>query len=377
MGLNGRNLLLLVLGAAACAGTSSTPSTACRAAELDLAIHAGAEGDGFFAISGLAVGSDGTAYVLDGGEGSLIAFAPEGDELWRVRGAEAEMADFVDPAWLHRQGERLVFQDLAGRRLSFWTEDGEGAGELELDGLALAGYPSWIAGLGSGKVAAALVPEPSWDDLEPLDGVLIIAAAGGLAVDTLAAFSFPAPQMLRLPGHEIPVLSPYAPHTTFTSWPEGLIALAPGEAYRVEVFDAAGTRRAEIRGDDAAPAVTAADRRAFGRLLPDTLLVEQLSFPAAHPPITMIAATADGHLLVRTSWTRRDEVRWDRWTTEGEFVDSFLLPASMLLVTGVGNLVYGRAVDEVGANHLEVYRLTGAATCPGPAAVPSPAATRS
>jgi hypothetical protein len=362
-------LALLAIVAAACAGADAVPSSACRLAELDLAIHAGAEGDGFFAISGLAVGSDGTSYLLDGGEVSLIAFAPEGDELWRVRGAEAGADGFLDPAWLHRSGELLVIQDHARRKLTFWTEAGESAGTLDLESLALPGYPSWIAGLGSGRVAAALIPEPAWAGFAPLEGVLVVASDAGRGVDTLAAFASPAPQVLQLPGYEIPAPSPYSPPPGSAASPDALSATAAGAEYRVEVFDAEGRRWAEIRGDDAAPAVTPADRRAFGRLLPDTLLLGQLEFPATHPAITMIAATADGHLLVRTSWTQRDQVRWDRWTLEGEFVESFLLPASMQMVAGVGNLVYGRALDEVGANHLEIYRLTRGATCPGPAAI--------
>lgn len=347
-----------------CAGGEALPTSVCRVAEVDLIVVAGAEGDGFFAITGLTVGSDGTAFVLDGGEGSLIAFAPEGDELWRVRGVDAGMEEFGDAAWLHLQRDTLVFQDLAGRRLSFWTEFGEPAGSLELDDLALPGHPSWVASLGDGMVAAAVVEEPLWELIYPEEGVLVVAQ-GANRLDTIARFPLPEPQLLQLIGHEIPVFPPYAPQVSFAASPDGLIAMARGDSYLVEIFDAEGRLRGEIRGDDTSPPVTAADRRAFGRLLPDTLLVDQVEFPVTHPVITAIAATADRHLLVRTSWTRRDEVRWDRWTLDGEYVESFMLPASMLMVGGVGNLVYGRVEDEVGATSIEVYRTTREATCPG------------
>jgi hypothetical protein len=371
-------VLVLAAALAGCGAVDATVTSACHSAELDLAIHAGAEGDGFLALSGLVAGTDGTAYLLDGGEGSLLAFAPEGDELWRVRGVEEGVPELADPAGLHRLGELLVFEDLAERRLAFWTEGGERAGALALDSLPLPGRALWVAAVGLGRVVAALEFEPDfevdpWVFDEPAPAArrlaLVLASAGRAAVDTLAVVELPREQYLRLPGYEIPVASPYAAQPTFAVSPEGLIALAAGSEYRVEVYRADGRRYAEIRGDDATPAISPADLRAFARLLPDTSMVAQLYFPEAHPAITALATTADGQLLIRTSWARREEVRWDRWTLEGEFVGSFMLPASMLLVTGVGDLVYGRAVDEIGAQHLTLYRLTGASRCPGPAAL--------
>lgn len=367
------NISAILLGTG-CGAADSLVSSICRSAELDLAIHAGAEGDGFVAIGGVVVGTDGTAYVLDGGEGSLIAFAPEGDELWRVRGEAEGLSDFVEAGWLHRQGALVVFEDLAQRRLSFWTEDGERAGSLALDSLNLPGRAVWVGAVGRDAVVAGV--EGDDEGFEPQELALVMAGGGRDVIDTLALVTLPAPQILEVGTHALPVVSPYAAEPSFVISAEGLFAVAQGDGYRVEIFDAAGRRHAEIRGSDAAPAVTAADRRAFGRLLPDTLLVGQLAFPATHPAITALAATADGHLLVRTSWSRSDRVRWDRWTMEGEFVNSFLLPASMLPVTGVGNLIYGRAVDAIGANHLEIYNLAGPSTCPGPAAFIPPAEAR-
>jgi hypothetical protein len=358
----------LVVGFAGCAGTTGIPSSACRVAELDLVIDAGAEGDGFIAVGGLAVGSDGTAYVLDAGEGSLIAFAPEGDEIWRVGGVDAGLEEFADPTGLHRVGEMLAFRDRVERRLSFWTETGESAGLLYLDSLGRSGSADWAVSLGGGRVVAALLGDHTPTEFDPPMGALIIASGGSQVVDTLASFEMPAPQWLELPGYEIPISAPFAPHPLFVSSPDGVIAFATGDEYRIQLYAADGAPWAEIRGADEAPAVTAPDRRAFGRLLPDTLMAGQLVFPASHPAITLLATTADGNLLARTSWTQRDQVRWDRWTLEGEYQDSFLLPESISLVSGVGNLIYGRAVDEVGAHHIEIYRLTGGATCPGPIA---------
>lgn len=382
--------ILLLTALAGCGASELSLSSACYSAELDLEIHAGAEGDGFLAISGLAVGTDGTAYVLDGGEGSLIAFAPEGDELWRVRGLETGLDDFAEPAGLHRRGELLAFEDMARRRLSFWTETGERVGELALDSLALPGRAVWVAGVGPERVVAAVELEPEGGSAEVQDEeelwwpgeaetipgarlLLVLARADRAGLDTLASFELPPEQLLRLPGYEIPVASPYAAQPSFAVSPEGLIAHAAGGEYRVEIYSAEGIRQGEIRGADTAPAITAADRREFGRFLPDTLLVGQLTFPATHPAITALATTTDGQLLVRTSWRRRDQVRWDRWTMDGEFVGSFMLPTSLVPVTGVGNLIYGRAVDEIGAQHLSLYRLTGNSRCPGPAALTLPA----
>lgn len=361
--------IIAIVSSTSCGAGDSLVSSACRAAELELAIHAGEEGDGFISIAGVAVGTDGTAYLLDSGEGSLIAFAPEGDEVWRVRGREAGFTDFADPGWLHRVDTLLVFEDLAGGRLSFWTEQGERAGALVLDSLELPGRVVWVGAVGREVVAAVVEGGDESAGYEAPELALVLAAAGYGVVDTLAVLTPPAPQVLYMGAHALPVDPPYAAYPNFAVSPEGLIAVTRGDNYLVEIFDAAGNRYAEIRGADDAPAVTRSDQRAFGRLLPDTLLAEQLAFPATHPAITALAATADGHLLVRTSWTRQDRVRWDRWTLAGDFVDSFQLPSALQPITGVGNLIYGRSVDEVGAHHLAVYNLAGASTCPGPAAL--------
>lgn len=360
--------IVAALSCAACGAGEALVSSACRAAELEIEVLAGEEGDGFIALAGVAVGTDGTAYLLDSGEGSLIAFAPEGDEIWRVRGRDTGSSDFDEPGWLHRVDTLLVFEDLAGGRLSFWTERGERAGSLALDSLELPGRVAWVGAVGRDAVAAVVEGEDDEGYLPP-ELALVLAVAGYGVVDTLAVMTPPAPQVLYVGDHALPVDPPYAAYPSFVVSPEGLIAVARGDEYRVEIFDATGAPYAEIRGAGAAPAVTRADRRAFGRLLPDTLLVEQLAFPETHPAITALAATADGHILVRTSWARGDQVRWDRWTQTGEFVDSFVLPNALLPVTGVGNLIYGRATDEVGAHHLAVYNLAGPSTCPGPPAL--------
>jgi len=359
--------VVAIAAIASCGAGDLAVSSACRAAELEVAIHAGAEGDGFISIAGVAVGTDGTAYVLDSGEGSLIAFAPEGDEVWRVRGQELGITDFAEPGWLHRADTLLVFEDVAGGRLSFWTERGEWAGSLALDSLGVAGRVVWVGAVGGEGVAAVVEGEEDAESGTP-ELVLVLAVAGYGVVDTLDVFAPPSPQVIYVGTHELPVDPPFAAYPSFAVSPDGLIAVTRGDEYRVAIFDAAGQPYAEIRGRDEAPAVTRADRRAFGRLLPDTLLVDQLTFPATHPAITAIATTADGHLLVRTSWTRKDQVRWDRWTLTGEYVDSFMLPTELLPATGVGNLIYGRSVDEIGAQHLALYNLSGPSTCPGPAA---------
>src|SRR5690625_6401531 len=86
--LLGRVTLLLaaLLGVGACAGAGPIPMSLCREAALEAVVLAGAQGDGFIAIDGMTVGPDGTAFVLDGGEGSLIASSPEGGELRRGSG---------------------------------------------------------------------------------------------------------------------------------------------------------------------------------------------------------------------------------------------------------------------------------------------------
>jgi hypothetical protein len=363
-------LLMSAALVAGCAGTAGGPRSECRGTALEYAVHEGAAGDGFFTITGLAVGSDGSSYLLDSGEGSLIAFDPEGYESWRVGGAGPGPVELLDATGLHRVGELLVSRDLGHDRLSYWSDHGESVEVIELEGLALPGYAGWIAGVGGGRVAAVVVPDLSADDPRAYEGALVLTPgpAGGSGLDTLATLSFPAPQLLELGDHSIPVVAPFAPRPAYTSNPDGLIAVTAGGEYQIMIFDREGRPHAEIVGPELRAEPTAEERQAFARLLPASSLTGQLEFPERLPAITLLEATADGHLLVRTSWTRRDQVRWDRWTTEGEFVDSFLLPASMSLVTGVGNLIYGRAEDEVGAHHLEVYRLTGAANCPGPGA---------
>lgn len=361
----GLTTMILVAG---CGAGETLVSSACRAAEFEFSLYTGEEGDGFISIGGIAAGDDGTVYLLDGGEGSLIAFSPEGAELWRARGREAGLAEFTAPVGLHRVDSLLVFEDVEKGLLAFWTESGERAHSIELDSLHLPGRAVWVGSLG-GEVVGAVV-EDDGDELGPPRLALLLAVAGYGVVDTLAVLDAPAPQVVYMGDYAVPVDPPYSASPVFAVSPDGSIAASSGGEYRVEVFKPTGERHAVIRSDAGAPAVGAADIRAFGRLLPDTLLLGQLVFPDHHPAITALAATADGHLLVRTAWVRRGEVRWDRWSLEGEYVDSFQLPVEMEPVTGIGNLIHGRAVDETGEHHLAVYNLAGRSTCAGPAASP-------
>lgn len=364
--LLGRVTLLLaaLLGVGACAGAGPIPMSLCREAELEAVVLAGAQGDGFIAIDGMTVGPDGTAFILDGGEGSLIAFSPEGDELWRVSGMVSDGP--VEIVGLHWDGEHLVVYDLGRDRLQYWTEFGELAGEETFTDLGLLELPSWIGSLGDSGVAAVVPSHSYGSEIEDTEGGLLLVGGVGAPLDTLTFLPPPRLQVLDLYGHPLPILSPYQPQPSVTVLPGGSLGVTLGDEYRIGLFNRVSGWLGEIVGSSAAPAVITEDRLAFGRLLPDTLLIDQVDLPASHPPIRGLAATADGHLLVQTSWSYRGSVRWDRWSERGEFLDSFTLPDSLAFVGGVGGLIYGIAVDPLGALQLEIYRLTGDASCPGP-----------
>lgn len=365
-------LPLLALPLLACAGgLGSAPTSACRSAEVEYAVHEGANGDGFISIGGVVAGVDGTVYVLDAGESKLIAFDPDGIELWRAGGEGSGAGEFLNAGGVFRVGELIAVGDWGNRRLSFWTEQGEHAGDLPVEVSPMGDSPVWFAPLARGRAAVALLPGPEWDEPGAPEGALAITQAEGAHLDTVTTFAIPIPRQLQLQNYSIPVDPPYAPRASFAVTSDGVLAMANGAEYRVALFDPRGRLHAEIRGAEQSPAVTAKEKRAFARLLPDTLLVSQLDFPPHLPPITALGSTADGHVLVRTSWEAKGKVRWDRWSAEGEFVDSFLLPAAARDVSGAGNLIYSRAEDEVGASFLEVYRLGAEATCPGPAAAGS------
>jgi hypothetical protein len=79
-----------------------------------------------------------------------------------------------------------------------------------------------------------------------------------------------------------------------------------------------------------------------------------------------LATSAEGDLLVRTNWHAGGRVRWDRWSSAGEYRGSAMIPRALRSVAVQGERVAAIQADSLDVQSVAVFRLGGAAECVGP-----------
>jgi hypothetical protein len=364
-------LLLAALALAACgspdgeavAGRAAPPAR-CVGITPERVVDGGEAG--FHQLAAVTWGPEGRLFVLDAGDNRLVAFDEGGRELWR-RGREgAGPAELRQPMGLAFRDGRLVTRDHGNDRLSFWTAEGEPAGTTPLGEFAFPGNPGWVAALPGGRVAAMTMPAMRLGDARELPGAVVVGERGGARVDTVATFTFPAPQMVQAGGMRMPVMPSFAPYPQVAAAADGGLFVSRGGAYEIERYDAAGKARGVVRGPVEPPPFTAEDRELAARALPPGAVADQIEYPGTLPAVAGLATSAEGDLLVRTSWHAGGLVRWDRWSSAGEYRGSAMIPRALRSVAVQGEHVAAIQADSLDVQSVAVFRLGGAAECVGP-----------
>jgi hypothetical protein len=322
--------------------------------------------EGFHQLAAVTWGPEGRLFALDAGDNRLIAFDESGRELWR-RGREgAGPAELRQPTGLAFRDGRVVTRDYGNHRLSSWTAEGEPAGTVPLAEFAFPGNPGWVAALPGGRVAAMSMPAMRLGDSRGMAGAVVVGERGAPRVDTVAIFTFPAPQMVEAGGMRMPVMPSFAPYPQVAVAADGGFFVSRAGAYEIERYDAAGTPRGVVRGPAEPPPFTAEDREIAARGLPQGAAASALTYPAALPAVAGLATSAEGDLLVRTHWSAGGRVRWDRWSPAGEYRGSMMIPRALRSVVVQGERMAAIQADSLDVQSIAVFRVGGAAECVGP-----------
>jgi hypothetical protein len=336
----------------------------CLTVSPEFVIDGGAEG--FHRLSGLASGPEGQLLVLDGGDKRVIAYDSAGREVWR-RGREGEgPGEMRQPDGISYVDGMVVVRDHGTQRLSFWSAAGDLLGTTPLSEFGFAGYPGWVAPLSSHRVVAMTMPRLRPGSAAGLPGAVVIGTRSIPPLDTVATFSFPAPLMVQAGPVALPVMPDFAAYPQVTSSPQGHIYVSPDGGYRIERLSAAGQPLHTIVGPPEGPPFTAADRERFIGRLPAGARAEDLPFPRFLPAVAGLAVSVEGDLLVRTHFRAGETVRWDRWTSGGDYVASMMLPAQFANVAVRGRRLAVIQTDSLDVPAVGIYRVVGRTSCAGP-----------
>jgi hypothetical protein len=320
---------------------------------------------GFFTISGIALAPNGDVVVLDGGNERLYRFRPDGTLVWQVGGRGKGPGEFEDPRGLFPLGDRLATRDVGGGRLSIWTWSGRFARTVNIETLRLQGAAVWIAPIDTGRWAATtFLPFPSRGPVAALPGALVVASTSA-EPDTLAHVSFPGFQVVHAAGATRQLPLPYAP-APWVATSAGIVYLSEGGGYDVIGFGAEGDTVRRLVGPDLRPPVTEAMKDRFSSSAEDSALALQIHYPAQAPAIRSLVAGPGGQLVVETWWRSHGLERWDRWSSKGAYLGSFLLPSGVAHVAIGADRIVGRTEDALDRQRVTAFTPSDSASCPGP-----------
>jgi hypothetical protein len=326
---------------------------------------------GFFAISGIALAPDGDVVVLDGGNERLCRFRPDGTLVWQAGQKGRGPGEFEDPSGLFPLGDRLATRDAGSGRFSIWTWSGHFARSVDIETLRLRGAAVWIAPIDTGRWAATtFLPIPSRGPVAAFPGALVVASASA-EPDTLAHVSFPGFQVVRAAGSTRQLPLPYAP-APWSVISAGIVYLSEGGAYDVIGFGTSGDTVRRLVGPDLRPPVTEAMKNRFASSVGDSALALQIHYPKRAPAIRSLVPGPGGQIVVETWWRSHGLERWDRWSSKGAYLGSFLLPSGVAHVAIGADRIVARTEDALDRQRVTVFTPSDSSSCPGP--VPAAAA---
>lgn len=386
--------LTAALAAAACVGEVGTAGFTLRdSAGVSLAVNAGVEptvwslsreplvvigdearGDTpLFRIYEVRLGSDGRVVVGHGGGNEVRTYAADGRLLWGAGRAGDGPGEFRHVTGLTMlAGDTAAVLDLRLRRLTLLDPQGALVSVTALTYPQRAQLPP----------NAIVIPSPNplgttsgHEVFALLHGMLLLQGAPGVrsfrfvlsvfdadgqAGDSLLSVS--VVQDWESPGGEAgiegipfsPLLRPFVAGD--------LLYLAPGDAWRVDVYDASGRHRRSVREARARVPVTPAMIAALPDLPPG--VVER----SAHVPDSLPAVgdiVADDHGRIWAVAYRPDDADTTSarvYAADGRLSGVVALPGDFQLMDVRGDRLVGVQKDALGVETVVVYGLDGAGT---------------
>lgn len=333
----------------------------------------------FGRVSDVAVGPDGRVYVIDFQATEVRVFGPDGAFLFRFGRAGDGPGEFRWPDGLAftRDGS-LAVRDARLFRITTFSPDGEYLRDFRIQ----RPYPQSFGG------------EYFWitnDDVivDRLSITIAVASSDSLALlrytvagsllDTLIVAETRS-TTVTITENGVPMAGmplPFAGRPVVAVAPDGSIARALGEQYRIDILAPDGSLERVITRDVEPVAVTAAEADSLTQAMRESAQelveggsLEEFEIPAVKPAITHLFADADGNWWVGAQRvanqfgppTPHPEF-FDVFNAEGRFLGSIETPFRILEI-GTGH-VAGVSDNELGVSTVVVAPLRRNPAAPG------------
>lgn len=378
-GITAAGLPLLLLLAVTVPGHGQTPRAA---QDLSIGRIDGPEEYTFARVADVAVGADGTIWILDRGDALIKAYDPSGRFLNSVGGSGSGPGEFREPSEIAVHGDTLAVYDPRQRRLTLFRSDGDlletapvQAGGWFTGGFEALGDGSFLLGIVAGY---GLPPDPERDG----KAWLLRIGSDGRVLDTLLVTKGPDQLLERTAETLISASAPFQRRPVWAVATDGTIAFGRGESYEIGLYrypagppapgaraTAVGTLRREspnrraTRRDVQAyrEKLLGADgldenvRRAYRRLLADH------DFPDTWPAFRQLRFDDRGRLWVEREWPSSElgHSLWEVFAPDGKLVGSLVVEGDVRVRAIDGSRLYGIEDDEFGVQYVKRLRFDG------------------
>lgn len=351
--------------------------------DLDLGALEGAPELQFGQVTALDVGTGGEIYVADSQAREIRVFGADGAYLRTLGSAGSgpgELGQSIAAVFAGSDGTVQVV-DVMNQRVSTYAADGSSDGSFPLD--MRQGIPVRWAQLPSGQLVAQLrgMQIPGMDAHEAGDPLVVFSVEGEV-VDTL--HHLPRGKMMEMQAGRMPTITLFETEPVWALGSDGTLLTAVNTDYRVEVRGPdAAIRHVLTKAFQPRP-VEEADKRAFLRLIRETMeaqapspqvvemMMNNISFADSYPAFGNLLAGPRGTVWVQRIITAADlggdenmeidpqdlgSPDWDVFGTDGRFLGTVTLPARFTPMKVVDDALYGVQRDDLDVQHVVRLRL--------------------
>jgi len=344
--------------------------------ELRLGAVNGPPATTFFQVADARLGSDGTLFVLDGGDNLVKVFDRSGTPLVAMGGTGEGPAEFA-AAWnLEVRGDTILVLDRNLRRIVTFGSRGALLDTRRI-GFSVSehGFPVALVSRPNGRLliegaSGCALPRGPGDNRW---GIYAFGADGAVD-DTLMRASIGNALPVYTSGPRISctvVAWPFRPGPTIAFDPAGGAVTSPADVFEIRRLDASLARVIAVtRWAVPLRRVTAADRRGFldhlgARELSLDLrraaerAVDSIGYPDVWPAIAALKVAGRGSVwALRARPIGAEQQEWDM-LTDGRHVRTVVLPGGLRVLDVRGERVVGVLMDALDVEYVAVFRAGG------------------